>query len=302
MEISQRALEQFVVVAEEEHIGRAAARLTMTQPPLTQAIQRLERAVGVELLERSRRGVRLTAAGRAFAVDARQLLEAQRAAVDRARRIADGTHGDLKIGYAAGSALGLLPQLLRVAHEQVADLRVQLFQRSTAESIVAVRAGSLDMALVRLPLADGGGVDLFELPSERLGLAVPIGHRLATAGSVGLNELRHERFALLPTGSSDLAEQVQSVCRRAGFLPVDAARADALPGLLGHVAANGCVTFVPISVATEAPAGVTVKEVSDADPDLFLRSGVVTRSGAHDPMVNRIVTALTVSSPHRITV
>ncbi|MBJ7290975.1 LysR substrate-binding domain-containing protein [Williamsia sp.] len=292
MEISQRALEQFVAVADEEHIGRAAARLMMTQPPLTQAIQRLERAVGVELLERSRRGVRLTAAGRSFADDARQLLVAQRAAVERARRIADGAEGDLRVGHVAGLAHETVPRLLGLVHRKMSGVRVHLTQRSSAELVVAVRAGSLDIALARAPLADHNGVDLRALPDERLGVAVPVGHRLSATSSVRLVELRDERFALLPNAWSELGEQVQSACRRAGFAPMVAARADGLPGLLGHVSAGGCVALVPTSVAAMTAPGVAVIALADIDDDLTLRTCLVSRSGATDPMVDRVVALL----------
>lgn len=292
MEISQRALEQFVAVADEEHIGRAATRLMMTQPPLTQAIQRLERAVGVELLERSRRGVRLTAAGRSFADDARQLLVAQRTAIERARRIADGAEGDLRVGYVAGLAHETVPRLLGLVHQEMSGVRVHLTQRSSAELVIAVRAGSLDIALARSPLADHGGVDLRALPDERLGVAVPATHRLATSSSVQLIDLRDERFALLPDAWSELGEQVQSACRRAGFVPTVAARADGLPGLLGHVAAGGCVALVPTSVASTTAPGVSVVAVADVDEDLTLRTCLVTRSGTADPMVDRVVALL----------
>lgn len=289
MEISQHALTQFVVVAEEEHIGRAAQRLSMTQPPLTQAIQRLERTVGVTLLERSRRGVRLTPAGRSFATDARHLLDAQQGAIRRARRIAEGTQGELAVGYSPGLAQQVVPQLLRVVRRELPNLRVHVTQQMSADIAVAVRAGSLDIGLARAPVPDHSGLDVHSLPPERLAAAVPAAHRWAERTHMPLSDLRSERFAILSPRSGDLSEQMHSACRHAGFTPTVAAYADALPGLYGHVTAGDCVALVPHTSAVQPPPGVTVIPLDDDDPSLILHSAMVTRTGTTDLMVTRLV-------------
>lgn len=167
----------FVVVAEELHFGRAADRLNMTQPPLSRQIQKLERSVGVELLERDNRKVSLTAAGSAFLVEARKLVIAAERAPHTARRIAAGRSGQLRVGFTAASGFSLLGPLLSEIATELPDVDVELQELVTGEQIEAIADGDLDLGLAR-PAFDA---DLFEshlMFTEDLMLAVPAGHEL----------------------------------------------------------------------------------------------------------------------------
>lgn len=167
----------FVVVAEELHFGRAADRLNMTQPPLSRQIQKLERSVGVELLERDNRKVSLTAAGSAFLVEARKLVIAAERAPHTARRIAAGRSGQLRVGFTAASGFSLLGPLLSEIATELPDVDVELQELVTGEQIRAIADGDLDLGLAR-PAFDA---DLFEshlMFTEDLMLAVPAGHEL----------------------------------------------------------------------------------------------------------------------------
>lgn len=293
MDLTQRVLEQFVVLAEERHFGKAAERLSMSQPPLSQAIQRLERRLGVTLLERSTRTVRLTPAGEAFAQDAQQLLQAQQAAVERARRIAHGTEGELHLGFISGLAYSFLPRVLRAAQNQLPGLRLHLHQHASVELVAMVRSGRLDLAFIRGPVADADALDLHTLAAERLAVALPEGHPLADHASLHLADLATENFALPSlTALAGLAEQVTAACRAAGFAPRDAARADSLPGLLSHVAAGNCVCLVPEQVRDGALPGVTFRPLKDTSGSLTLSILAATRTGQDDPAVRRILDLL----------
>ncbi|GAA4913272.1 LysR family transcriptional regulator [Nesterenkonia rhizosphaerae] len=167
----------FVAVAEELHFGRAAERLNMTQPPLSRQIQKLERTVGVQLLERDNRKVSLTTAGRAFLEDARKLLVSAEQAPLMARRIARGQAGVLRIGFTAASGFSVLGQLLSLLAEELPDVEIDLREEVTRGQIAALQSGELDMGLARPPIQR----DLFDshlLRSESLLLAVPHGHPL----------------------------------------------------------------------------------------------------------------------------
>lgn len=167
----------FVAVAEELHFGRAAERLNMTQPPLSRQIQKLERSVGVELLERDNRKVSLTAAGQAFLVDARRLVISAERAPLNARRIASGQFGELRIGFTAASGFSLLGPLLSEISTNLPNVHLELFEMVTGEQVAALQDGDIDMGLARPPF-DEKALETQLLFSESLCIAVPTGHRL----------------------------------------------------------------------------------------------------------------------------
>jgi DNA-binding transcriptional LysR family regulator len=170
-------LRGLVAVAEELHFGRAAARLRMTQPPLSRQIQKLEAAVGVHLLDRDNRRVALTPAGEAFLREARRILAIAEAAPDLAQRVSSGTRGLVRIGFTAGSTFGILGRLLNELEYDLPDVRIELTEMVTREQVAALATEDLDLGLARPPFDP----DLFRsrlLHREALLLAVPVGHRL----------------------------------------------------------------------------------------------------------------------------
>ena len=171
----------FIAVAEELHFGRAAERLNMTQPPLSRQIQKLERSVGAELLERDNRKVQLTRAGVAFLDEARRLLALAERAPLTARRIASGRSGLLRIGFTAASGLSILGPLLEEIATRLPDVDIDLQELVSGEQIQALQTGELDLGLARPPFNS----DVFDshlLYRESLVLAVPTGHPLALLG------------------------------------------------------------------------------------------------------------------------
>ncbi|TQF04205.1 LysR family transcriptional regulator [Kitasatospora acidiphila] len=294
MELTQRMLQQFVVLAEEQHFGRAAERLDMSQPPLSQAIQRLERVLNVALLDRSSRGTRLTPAGRAFAEDARRLLDAQAAAVDRARRVADGQEGELRLGFVSSLGYDLLPRLLRRAHAELPGLRVHLSQHASIELVELLHDGSLDLALVRLPVSGAARLDVQQIGVERLVAVLPEHHPLAAEPALDLWALAEQEFALpKPSALPGLAQQVALACAQAGFAPRPLGLADDLPGLLSYVAAGLCLALVPEQACSLGIPGVTYRPLRGDSPYLETRVAAVHRSGGSDAAVRKVLGMLT---------
>ncbi|MBX7551618.1 LysR substrate-binding domain-containing protein [Streptomyces sp. NPDC004232] len=288
MDLTPRLLEQFTVLAEEKHFGRAASRLMMSQPPLSQAVQRLERIIGTRLLDRSSQGVSLTAAGEAFAADARRILEAQESALSRARRIASGEEGELRVGFVNSLGHWHLPRLLADAAEQLPGLRLHLRQGSTAALIELVRSGTVDLALVRQPTFDDD-LTVHRLTEERLAAALPAAHHLAGANRLSLADLREESFALAGDGPLlQLAQRVLLACDRAGFVPTVRAHADDLPGLLSYAASGLCVTLAPEHTAALSFPGVRFLPLTDEAPELTTTIAALHRPGA-DPAVRSLL-------------
>ncbi|WP_208722286.1 LysR substrate-binding domain-containing protein [Rhodococcus qingshengii] len=301
MDVSARLLEQYVVLAEEKHFGRAAQRLAMSQPSLSQAIQRLERSLSVQLLERSTRAVVLTQAGVTFAQDARHILDTQRAAVGRTRRIARGTEGVLQVGFTSALSYTFVPQLLTLCSREFPSLRLDLHQHASATLASMVRAGHLDIAFARWPLAESEGLDVQVVAAEAVVVALPSTHPLLGRTSLLLHDLADEGFALPVVPSlGPLADMVNAVCRGAGFVPRDAARADSLSGLLAHVASGSCVCLVPAQVSTAALPGVEFRQLDETyetvgpafKNTLKLEVVVVTRTDHSDPAVEQILSLM----------
>ncbi|MFJ4002611.1 LysR family transcriptional regulator [Streptomyces sp. NPDC090023] len=289
MDLSSRLLEQFLVLAEERHFGRAAERLSMRQPPLSQAIQRLERRVGVRLVDRGPGGVTLTAAGEAFAVDAARLLVAETAALERARRVGDGLEGDLRLGYVSLLSLRYLPRLLGAAAEELPGLRIRLHQDSSAAVAEMVHAGSLDLGFVRDPSVVPADLVAGVFARERVMAALPSGHPLARADALDLAELRDEPF-VLPTASvlPTLSGQLRLVCEAAGFTPVVRAFADDLTGLLSYVASGLCVSLLTEALLGLPVPGITYVPLRGAPGRLENTVTAVHRPDP-DPAVRRVL-------------
>ncbi|MGW2937492.1 LysR substrate-binding domain-containing protein [Streptomyces sp. NPDC001156] len=287
--LTVRLLEQFLVVADEKHFGRAAERLGMSQPPLSQSIQRLERGLGVRLFERGPGGVRLTSAGAAFVLDARRLLDAQEAAIERVRRVASGLEGDIHVGYVTILSHLYVPRLLRAVAEEMPGLRVHLHQDSSVAIAEKVRSGTLDLGYLRDASTLSGDLASEVFAVERLTAALPQDHPLAEADQIGLEDLRDHDFVLPNvTALPALAEQVHLACRQAGFTPRRRAVADDLSGLLSYVASGLCVSLLAEGLQDFGVPGIAFVPVRGSSPYLETTVFAVYRPDA-DAAVLRVL-------------
>ena len=192
-ELSQ--LRCFVAVAEELHFGRAAERLNMTQPPLSRQIQLLEHHVGVQLLERSSRAVRLTAAGKAFLPEALRIVRLADEAAFIARRVAKGEQGRLAIGFTSASGYALLPELVRRLRALAPNVVLTLKELVSTAQVEALNAGQLDIGLLR-PHSLSGDLESVLVLREGMMLAIPAAEADQWPAQPTLACLHHKAFIM----------------------------------------------------------------------------------------------------------
>jgi DNA-binding transcriptional LysR family regulator len=262
MNYSLQQLRGFVAVAEEQHFSRAAARLNMTQPPLTRQIQALERSLGVTLFERGGRGARLTAAGAVFLDHCRRVLALLEAAPAATRRAADGRSGTLRLAFTAIGAYAVLADVLKLADAHLPDAAVELTELVSPDQFTALSELRIDMGLVRPPIPEQ--YESVLVHTEDLVLAVPADHPLAAAaGPVCLADVTHEYIGYSPEGSRYLHD----IC--AAMIGVDryvvSQLTSQVPTMLALVRAGLGCALVPRSIMTMGVHGVRYRDLAPAD-------------------------------------
>jgi DNA-binding transcriptional LysR family regulator len=262
--VRYRRLGYFVAVAEELSFTRAAQRLHMAQPPLSQQIALLEKEVGTPLFDRSRRTIRLTAAGAALLPDARRLLTDLDETVRMVRTIGDGTAGRLAVGFVPSAINGVLPDLLREFRATHPAVELTLREMAPDALVRAVRDRRLDLAVLYLPISEP---DLAQrrLASEDLLLALPEAHPLATAPTIALADVADEPFVLPERHDvPGLHAAITALFADARITPRIAQRGVWLiQTVLGLVAAGTGLAMVPSSAATLRRQGVTLRPLND---------------------------------------
>lgn len=247
-----RQLRQFVAVAEELHFGRAAERLRLAQPALSQAIQRLEAEIGTSLLERTNRRVSLTDAGEVLLEHSRRLLADADSALHAVQRAGRGQAGSLIVAYAGTGAFLQVPALIRRFVEQHPAVHVDLRAMSGAAQIAALRSKQLDVGFMRPPNL---GADFESVVVARDSMLIAIGnnHPLASRDKITLNDLKGEKFIIFPDEAAwwDQAETVL-LCQQAGFTPETVQPSRELFSSLSYVQAGLGVSIVPASISNIA--------------------------------------------------
>lgn len=259
--IDLRQLRQFVVVAEELHFRRAAARLHMAQPPLSTAIRRLEDEIGSPLLVRSSRQVTLTAAGAVLLEEARRVLATLETGIARTRLAASGRVGTLDLTFLSNCAL--LPAALRAYRAACPDVDLRLFEASTADQVDRLVDGTADVGLLRPPGTAAPELAFERLLRQPLRLALPVDHPLAGAGTVALEDMAGTDWVATPRDKGvGFHDGVLDICRRAGFTPRIVQRARQMHTVKALVASGIGVAFVPENGLEQGPPGVVLKPVT----------------------------------------
>lgn len=273
----------FVAVAEDLHFGRAALRLNMTQPPLSRQIQLLEHALGVALLERTSRTVRMTSAGRVFLPEARRLLHLAEGAALAARQVASGEAGVVTLGFTAGSSYAFLPRLAALVAQEMPGVDLVLREMATSDQMEALAAGRLDAGLVRLPV-DRRGVDLVCVSRDAMLLAVPDGHPLAESNArPALRDLDRQRFIMYsPAESRYFHGLVSSLFRAAGIVPDCVQHIGQVHTILALVSAGMGVALVPEAARNLLVRGVALRKLRPA-PKAQAELHLVWRRGQDNP-------------------
>ncbi len=266
-----RHLRYFTAVAEELHFGRAAARLHMAQPPLSQHILNLEKEIGVKLFERTKRKVELTEAGRVFLAEAQLILEHAEQATRAAQRASRGEVGRLRVGFVMSATCSLLPPALQTFRARYPAVELALEETTTESGLEALREGKIRACLLRLPVNSDQVITAEPVLRERLVLALPAGHRLAQQSPVSLRALSQEPFILFPRNQGQsFYDRIVSLCHKAGFSPRVAQEATQMQTILSLVAAGIGVALIPESVQSLRGAGVVYQPLRERAPETGL--------------------------------
>ncbi|MEN3536988.1 LysR family transcriptional regulator [Microbispora sp. ZYX-F-249] len=277
----------FVVLAEELHFGHAAARLGIAQPPLSQQIRRLEDKVGHALFTREPGRVALTAAGRELLPAARRALADLADGLSAARAAGSGRTGRLRIGFAASTALTILPGLLRAFRRRYPGVRLDVHEMTTAPQITALRDRTIDVGLLREPPTDEPDLCFRTVLTEPFVAVLPSAHPLAARRSVRLAQLTDSPFVLLPRAAGPgLHDQIVGLCAAAGFTPRVAQRAVEWQTVCALVEAGLGVSLAPASIRRIRLKGVAFRGV---EPGARTRVAVGWREDDRSPLVANLL-------------
>ncbi len=267
-----RHLRYFIAVAEERHFSRAAERLHIAQPPLSQQIHSLEQELGVTLLLRTKRSVTVTEAGQAFLEEAKRALAQVERAIEVTQQVHRGERGRLEIGFVGSAMVEALPVALRTFRQRFPLVTLGLHQLTTSQQIDALHDGCIQLGFLRPPLADSSlAVEIIR--REPLLVALSEQHPLAAQECISLSSLRDEVFVLYPRQlGPGTYDQLITLCDRAGFTIQVVQEAVEMQTITGLVAAGLGISLVPASTQHLRKAQVVYRPLQEqaATVDLAL--------------------------------
>ncbi|MYN17179.1 LysR family transcriptional regulator [Rugamonas sp. FT107W] len=285
MNLELRQLRYFVTVAEELHFGKAALRLHMTQPPLSQTIQALEELLGAALFERNRRGVALTPAGLALLPEARRMLAQSLELPQLVQRAAAGEVGRLTLAFVSSADYSVLPPFLRAYRAAYPQVQITLQEATSDLQLDDLLHNRIDAGLLIPPLPDKAGLELDYLPvlSEPLVLALPAG-LLNKKGRLALASLPKLPLIVFPRAISPaLYDAILSVFRDAGITPEIGQQAIQMQTIVSLVSAGMGMALVPQSVSNLMRPGVEYRALRDATP--LVETGLAWRRDNASPVL-----------------
>lgn len=292
MHIELRHIRYFVAVAEDLHFGRAANRLGISQPPLSQQILALEREIGARLFDRSNRRVELTGAGKLFLKEATEILAKVDNAAALAERMHRGQAGELRVGFFGSAPFvedfqRLLFDFLKM-HPKV---NLLLQEMPTYQQIDAILQGSLDLGFVRPLQPKVKSIQSIELCRERLMAVVRSDHPLASAGrAIPLRKLEGEPLVAYARAiGSGLHQKIVDLCRDAGFVPTVAQEANSTPTMMGLVAAGIGISILPASIKQLSFEGLSFIPLQE--PEAQTAVWLVKRWEDRSPLVRHLFQA-----------
>jgi DNA-binding transcriptional LysR family regulator len=259
--VDVRQMRCVVAVAEELHFGRAAARLQMSQAPLSAQIKRIEREIGFPLFERTTRSVRLTPVGAELYRRAVAIIEQVNEATSDLERVASGRAGRLRVGFPSSASYSVLPAAVRHVREHVPDLEVELTPLTSAEQVERIHEGTIDLGIVRgeAAVSDLQATQLFR---EEIVACLPDDHPLARKTAVTAAELADQPMIFFPgRDMPGFVAEIRPIFEGTPF-PQVRTRVVHQETALGFVAAGVGYTLLPESVSTFMPAAVTVARIA----------------------------------------
>lgn len=272
-----RHLRYFIVVAEEGSFTRAALRLGMQQPPLSQQIRALEQELGFELFVRHPKGASLTAGGSVFLHEAKAILDSVEQGAARAARAASGTEATISLGLTSSAAAHpLIPKIIRSFRALRPNVQIDFTDGNAEELTHALVNKRLDLAFIRLPVGKTAGLTYIQLLQEEMLLVLPLGHPLLrkqhgrSMPTISLKDLKGEQFILVRRrGSPGLYSNLIGACVRAGFSPQIAAEVDRMMTGISLVAAGAGISAVPASMKGVHEADVVYCRIAQGGADLI---------------------------------
>jgi LysR family transcriptional regulator, benzoate and cis,cis-muconate-responsive activator of ben and cat genes len=288
-----RHLRYFIAVGEELSFTRAAERLHIAQPPLSQQIRQLEEELGVTLFERGTRPLRLTEAGQTLLDRSRGLLASLGPIVDEVRRVGRGQLGKLAIGF-AGSAMFLpLPEAIVAFRQDFPGVEITLDEMLASEIADGLRKRRINIGFARPGLASEEGFAQRVLLQEPYVAALPAGHAFASRGEISLGELADEPFILYPVQPGpSVTDLIIAACQHSGFSPRIAQEAMHLQTVISLVAAGIGVSLVPWAAARSNSSRPGLAFVSLSRPALMAPLTMVRREDDGSPALRRFMTVV----------
>lgn len=282
-----RHLRYFVTLAEELHFGRAAQRLHIAQPPLSQQIRQLETELGFELFHRTKRKVQLSEAGQAFLGEVQQIFKQLEQAIQVGRQTNRGEMGQLIVGFVGSAAYNILPNILRTFRTSVPAVRLELHELTTNQQLRWLEEGRIDVGFVRPPIEE----DTFNFEiifQESLIVALPETHLLANESHICLPSLKNEPFILFPRLlAPGLYDLIISLCQQAGFSPNVTQEAIQMQTIVSLVAGGLGIAIVPESLQNLQRTGVVYKTVQEPTPKAAI--AIIWRQNDTSPTVQRFL-------------
>lgn len=284
-----RHLRYFVAVAEEENVTRAAARLHVSQPPLSRQLRDLEEELGLQLFSRGPKSLRLTPEGRVFLLEARAVLERVGEAVRVASSLAGRETGEIHIGYAPSLTVELLPLVLRKFETAGGGVRARLHDFSTAQMLAGLRDGTLDVALMIKPhSASLRGLEFRTLRKQAVCVAVHPTHPLATQARIGLSQIARERLVVYT--KEDYPEYhawLERLFRKNGLIPRIGEAHDSATSLIAAVESGFGVALVQQGFECLSGPRLLLRPISPAPPPFVV--GMAWHQGERRVPVKKFV-------------
>ena len=286
-----RHLWLFLAVAEEQNFGRAAKRLGMSQPPLTEQIQILEQALKVKLFERSRRGTKLTPAGAAILPAVKKFAEQLEHLELAVREAATGQRSILTVGSITSAMVEVLPPLIESMKAAHPDVTISMREIDSVEAVPLLQSGDIDLAFARLEGDLGTGIKSFPLREDRLAVALPQTHPLAAKSRIRLAALAEEDFVMFYRRvSPGYFDSLVTACRNAGFSPRIVHEVRSVASQVAFVGCGQGVALIPAAMKKMAPETVIVRPLTE---QLSVVTTAVAWNATRDnPLVDFAVAAL----------
>jgi DNA-binding transcriptional LysR family regulator len=286
-----RHLWLFLAVAEEQHFGRAAKRLGMSQPPLTEQIQTLEQALKVKLFERSRRGTKLTPAGAAILPAVKKFAEQLERLELAVREAATGQRSMLTVGAITSAMVDVLPPLIEKMKATHPDVTISMREIDSVEAVTLLQSGDIDLAFARLEGDLGSGIKSMPLREDRLAVALPKSHPLAARSRIRLASLVEEEFVMFYRRvSPGYFDSLVTACRNAGFSPRIVHEVGSVASQIAFVGCGQGVALIPSAMKQMAPETVAVRPLTERLS--VVTTAVAWNTARKNPLVEAAVAAL----------